>query len=260
VADHLLDAGEEKWLEGRAHVIAFEECWPIFAETGIVRPDPVPLLLRVAESVKAKDAAGLGFIAYALSRGEKVPGLPVEEEKAARVVGSALLRPADFWAWARRTAKEARARDVVLAAQASYRHAGWAWDKTIVLAAAYLAASEGVPEVRPSLRPPLPCPLWVGIDKHTEAGREALARVAKRVRLPARTLGILSFYREGALCNEAAPSPWWEREVERQLGKIKMTPGEAENAWRKVRPLLELAIDGAAGQTSACRALKESIP
>lgn len=238
VARHLVDAGQESWLKGRAYVIAFEECWPIF---GSLPPAYgwMELLIQVAKSVKYKDAAGLGSIAYALSQGDNSCPLTEAEEHAARVVACAQVRLADFWAWARRETAGGPAHEVVLAAKSSYHYAGWPWDKTIILAAAFLAATEGVPEVRESTHPPIPCPLWVGIDKHTEAGREALRRTAKRLGIPYKKIALLSFYMEGAVANEAAHAAWWDREVEWRMRSVGLPPKCAKEVWAQCRGAVE---------------------
>ena len=66
---HLNDAGEASWLKKRAGVIIFEECWPLAND--LTNIHAFQQLLKVATFTrKKKDAAGLGSLGFALSKGD----------------------------------------------------------------------------------------------------------------------------------------------------------------------------------------------
>lgn len=67
VALDLQQQGDRAWLRQRIPVIVYEECWPLASniEFPLKLPDAFRHLAKVARSEKAKDAAGLGSLAYA---------------------------------------------------------------------------------------------------------------------------------------------------------------------------------------------------
>ena len=149
VADHLRKVGDIAWLRGRAAVITFEECWPLGGQLP-QKPDTeksIKSLASVAHHVKVKDAAGLGALAYALSKEDETVFEGCHEDRDIRIVLNAIQRPKDFWPWAIKQASTDETRMLVYAAHKAYKGGGWPWDRAFMQSAAYLAVTHGVPEV-----------------------------------------------------------------------------------------------------------------
>jgi hypothetical protein len=215
VTKHLGDVGDGKWLRTRVAVVTFEECWPLGADLP-ERPDQAAIVtsfIRVAESVKLKDAAGLGTLAYALSKGDQSVFSNSAQDRPIRILSEAIQRPKEYWGWVVKQTKDDRQAALVDSAYRAYRRGGWPWDRAFMQAAAYLAVSTFV------LTPPRArtdrgaFPYWVALDKHTSAGKQALRQAAKQLGIPSRQVLWLGFYFESALTNEMQPSYWWSREV-----------------------------------------------
>jgi hypothetical protein len=66
--------------------------------------------------------------------------------------------------------------------------------------------------------------------------------VAKKARMPYKKLALLSFYLEGAVANEFAPSRWWDREVGWRVQQMSLRPAAAEQVWSCAQPMLEVAL------------------
>ena len=98
---------EKVWFAKQAAIITFEECWPL--GTGLVFNrrfhSKVAALVKVTQATKAKDAAGLGTLGYALSRGDQTVLTGAPDDKHIRLVAGAIERPKDFWAWIESQAK-----------------------------------------------------------------------------------------------------------------------------------------------------------
>jgi hypothetical protein len=248
VAAHLREIGDGAWLRGRAAVITFEECWPL---GGLLpqKPDPeksVEALECVARHVKVKDAAGLGTLAYALSKDDETVFEGCPEDRDIRIVLNAIQRPKDFWPWVLKQALADVQRALVDAAYKAFKGGGWPWDRAFMQAAAYLAITQGVPVVPRGETTSGAFPYWVALDKHTPAGKTALREVAKRLKLPARQVMWVSFYCESALANHRSPSYWWERETRWRLKQVGLTPEAAQTLWQTLQPLVaELLGTGA---------------
>jgi hypothetical protein len=128
-----------------------------------------------------------------------------------------------------------------------------------MIAAAYLAASAGIPHLDIAPNATGAMPFWVAIDKHTPEGKRAISAAAKQLGIPVRHANWLSFYFESAVANQIAPSPWWERELCWRLNKIGITYADAERAWGQLRPIVEarLADDAAQLETHLGRSEPE---
>ncbi len=240
VAAHLREIGDGTWLRSRAAVITFEECWPL---GGLLpqKPDPeksVEALGCVARHVKVKDAAGLGTLAYALSKDDETVFDGCPEDRDIRIVLNAIQRPKDFWPWVLKRELADEQRMLVDAAYKAYKGGGWPWDRAFMQAAAYLAVTHDVPVVSRSESTNSALPYWVALDKHTPAGKTALREVAKRLKLPVRQVMWVSFYCESALANDSSPSYWWERETRWRLKQVGLTPETAQTLWQTLRPLV----------------------
>ena len=101
VALDLQQQGDRAWLRQRIPVIVYEECWPLASniEFPLKLPDAFRHLAKVARSEKAKDAAGLGSLAYAYSQGDtSIQAEPGIDSQALRTVAKGIERQ-KFWAW-----------------------------------------------------------------------------------------------------------------------------------------------------------------
>jgi hypothetical protein len=243
-ADHLGEVGDTSWLRQRTGVIVLEECWPLAADLDW-SPGTRPLtraLARAAQAVKAKDATGLGSLAYARTKGDTSVLTGAATDCHVARLAEAIQEPATFWDWAQREAPSGRARTVVEAARQAHRRGGWPWDKAFIQAAAYLAVTDRVPEVQDAVPTATAFPFWVALDRHTPQGKVVLRTVAKQEGLPFRHLLWTSFYFEGAQLNQAAPSIWWELDVAWRLRKVGLDVEQGRAIWEHARPIVAAAL------------------
>lgn len=247
VAQRLLEKGDNAWLHSRVKVILFEECWTLAAQ---IQPkdfnDPIALLTKVCQSVKYKDAAGLGSLGYALSEGDRSSLANIENKRPVKIVSEAISRPNDFFNWVELQCASNDSHNTVLCAKRNFSAATWEWDKACIIASAYLAATSPIskPELKCSLDQEV-VPYWVAIDKHTAQGRAAMKVVAANLRISYSQIVWTSFYLESAKLSALAPSPWWEAEKAWRLKKVGLSQQSAIDMWEKVAPVLknELARD-----------------
>jgi hypothetical protein len=231
------------WLRSRLAVITFEEAWPygVKATFGRLESEILGHYVALCRQTKNKDAAGLGSLAYALSRGDKTVLLGDESDWHIRVVEKAMRARASFWDWIQAEAAPAdeRVQGLVAHALEGSKKAGWLWDKAFTFAAALLAVKGPIPEITYiDSTEPDPFPYWVSIDKHTPLGKEVVRAVANEVRIPPNTALWLSFYLESAVCNQMAESPWWEREKRWRFKKLGLLEAEATEIWARLRLLV----------------------
>jgi len=240
VASHLREIGDGNWLARRTAVITFEECWPLGAKLDLSTEftNTVNSLIRAAQSVKVKDATGLGTLAYTLSTGDDsvLSGSP--EDRDIKIVSEAIKRPNDFWDWVTANCSQERQRSLVEVAQKAHRRGGWPWDRAFMQAAAYLALTEDVPTVATAKQQSKEFPFWVALDKHTPQGKQALRHAAKRIGVPSNQLFWVSFYFESALTNEATDSFWWSKEVHWRLHQVGLDFEQASFIWDKAKPVV----------------------
>lgn len=253
-AQKLFDVGDKTWLRSRTAVITFEECWPLGEDLQLDRGvgSKLHLLRQVCVAQKQKDAAGLGALAYASHDGDQSVQSSVEDFRSVRIVAEALSRPSEFFDWAVGQAKDERAVRLVLNARKYLPAATWGWDKTCILAGAYLATVHGVPKLPNQPRPPVgPFPFWVALDKHTPEGKVALKKVCSQFGVPYRQLIWAGFYYESAVTNAMSTSLWWEEEKSWRLRKTGLTLASAENLWMSVREALQKELDPMAKELEA---------
>jgi len=247
--------GDLTWLRARLGVIAYEEAWPCGGQLTFSKSpeDLCQEYQSLALARKSKDAAGLGALAYALSKGDTSVMRGDESDWPLRVVARALDEKAKFAEWIRGlpvSAEPARLR-VVEGALTSARKAGWAWDKAFAYAGALLATQELLPPcdaaATDSGEDVASFPFWVAIDRHTQSGKEAIRKAAEACDVPARTATWISFYFESAVCVNEAPSLWWTRERAWRLSKLGLLESDAERVWRSGlrETLAELVRDDA---------------
>ncbi len=244
VAAFLEEAVDPAWLERRVELIVVGECWPLTGEIGSVR---VPharaaALVRAAQVVKDRDAAGLGLLAYALAADERAVPAELVEERDLRLLSQAVRRPAKFWEWADgRPAGEDSRRMIALARRCAAA-GDRPHDQAMVMAAAYLALHAGPAELPAAPPVPGPFPFWAVFDRHTTPGRRALRDVARDLHIPARQLEWCLYYYEGARANADAPSPWWRRYCASNFARHGLSPGEAPLLWEPARQQLADAL------------------
>lgn len=243
-ARRLDEAGDRTWLRSRAVVITFEECWPLAAKLVLSRdPDTRrDAILEVTRSVKQKDAAGLGALAYALHEGDANTLYRAPDERAIRLVSEALDRPDAFFDWATPQCGSDASRRVVAAARKYLAAATWGWDKASILAGAFLAASGDVPTCG---RGPVftdAFPFWAALDKHTPEGKQALQELVSELGVSYRQMIWAGFYFESAAVNSLMESRWWTAEMTWRLRKAGLTVASGAALWARVGPRLRERI------------------
>ncbi|HVB20561.1 MAG TPA: hypothetical protein VNG51_01265 [Ktedonobacteraceae bacterium] len=242
VARHLNDIKDTAWLKRRTAVIVFEECWPMGSELRypLTFEESLRILKLVAESVKMKDATGLGSLAYELSEGATSILTGEPEDRHIKWVAQAIKNPEGFWKWAiENSSANGLVTQFVLNTKEAQRRGGWPWDLAFMQAAAYLAVTEEGSLVCEPSQTALECPLWVALDKHTSQGKEALRKAAQSLKIPYRQLTWINFYCESALTNESTQSYWWSREVTWRLNGVGLTIEQAKNIWQEARIIVE---------------------
>lgn len=236
-ARHLHNAGDKTWLRSRVVVITFEECWPMAKHLHITTQlnTRIAALFRVASAIKQKDAAGLGSLAYAFTVGHQGVLDVAPDHDAIRIVSEAIQRPKHFLDWAEVNSGSSSAMQVVSAARQYLAAATWPWDKACVLAGAYLAAVDGVPQCREANEATPNFPYWVALDKHTPQGKEVLRQLARERSISYRHLIWTSFYFESAKVNAIVDSPWWLAERTWRLKRAGLTADSARYLWEQLR-------------------------
>ena len=229
---------EKNWFRNRSANITFEECWPLGQDLVFNRHfhSKVAVLVKVARSVKNRDAAGLGYLAYRLSEGDTsmLGGTP--DDRHIRIIANAIRRPEDFWDWMERNLADNAGRSLCINAM-KFKSTGRPFDRAVIQAAAYLSAS-GLPEVTEAAAPDgteIPFPYWVVLDRHTPEGKRALNDVARDLHIRLKQLEWSLFYFEGSVTNGEAPSPWWERNCNWQFQKLGLPGEEAHLLWEPAK-------------------------
>lgn len=238
VARLLADHGDSKWLHMRVGVIIFEECWPL-ATLLRSEKDIIRTLELVARTIKNKNAAGLGALAYAYSTGDRSAGHFTADSLPIKIVAAGLKRPEDFFSWASSGDIDTEQMAVISAAEIFFRQATWPWDKAFTIAASYLAQTY-VPSTSLSRSYNTEdFPYWVAIDKHTPEGKKILKSTAHDLNIPYELLSYISFYLESATLNSTVDAPWWTAEKNWKLSQLHTSHAEAESIWSKAKPLIE---------------------
>lgn len=245
VTRRIYESDDKTWVRSRVAVITFEECWPLAhlltLEKGLM--SKIDALVRVAKAVKQKDAAGLGAMAYAFHEGDMSTLIGLDDTKPVRFVSAALSRPAAFFGWSESLCVSDAQLQVVRAAKAYLPAATWGWDKTCILAGAYLASTGLVPTVGLAHAQSKDFfPYWIAFDKHTPQGKEALHTAAVELGISYQQIIWAGFYLESAQTNAIAESPWWEAERAWRLNKVGLTLASASGVWERVRPILRRLI------------------
>lgn len=238
---YLIQNNDFDWMRKRLAVLTFEECWTYGLEVSYENDKSriSEHIFRLVGTIKNKNAAGLGSLAYALSEGDESVLNGSDDDEDIKVVSKAIKHHKEFWEWAKKQQINDRRMRLVENAEKGFRKAGWPWDRAFALAAAYLAVKSEVPEtiyVQPKTDDSFP--LWIAIDKHTHQGKLAIREAAKQIHFNANKALWLSFYFESAKCNDIQFSPWWERETMWRMKKLELGYEQAQDMWEKLKPIV----------------------
>jgi hypothetical protein len=240
-----LSSREKNWYRTRTAIITFEECWPLGSELIFNRKfhSKVAALIKVTRSTKFRDAAGLGYLASALNKGDTAVLNGTSDDKHVKIIADAIKRPDDFWKWivARKKSDEQAA---LVDNAMHFKREGLPRDKAVILAAAYLAIIEKIPSRSQQSPPDQAFPYWVAFDKHTLEGKLALRDVARDLHIPPSQLEWTCFYFEGAKTNGEIPSKWWDRNCRRHFQKVGLPIEEAHLLWEPAKLQLIEALVG----------------
>jgi len=234
---YLTDQDDFTWLKSRLYVMVFEECWGYGYKLNISN-DPDLIIQEyktIAGLVKNRDASALGVLGYELSIGNSSVLQHDSGDSAIRKIAEGIENPEKFWKWIKRRTKTNKQILMIYKAQMGNKKAGWPWDKAMPLAAAYLAVTGKIPQVKSCKIIQTEMPLWVGIDKHTDKGRKAIRTVAKSEGVSSRIALWCSFYFESVISNESQNCYWWNREKEWRFNSLGSSYQEAEEIWKKLK-------------------------
>lgn len=238
--NHLDQIGDRDWLKKRTAVITYEECWPL--GNCFFNPPTVEEIIKILEStcnsIKNKNAAGLGSLAYEFSKGDRSMMSGTETDEPILRIASAIQSPQPFWERIQNNVSNEVQGQIVNSAFKSYRRGGWPWDRAFMQAAAYLSISAEIPVINKAQAPLIEVdqfPFWIAIDKHTDIGKKALKELATKKDIKYQALGWINFYFEGALTNQTEYSYWWEREKTWRFHKLGLSLSSAQQIWDEVR-------------------------
>lgn len=229
----------KNWVRNRTAIITFEECWPLGQDLIFNRQfhSKVAVLIKAARSIKNRDAAGLGYLAYKLYEGDTSMLSGTQDDRHIKIVANAIRRPDDFWNWLQQNQTEIKGRPVCDNA-IKFKNIGRPIDRAVISAAAYLSIYN-LPVVTAADSPvgtEKPFPFWVALDMHTPQGKRVLKDVARDLHINLRQLEWSLFYFEGSVANDSTPSPWWERNCHWQFQKLALPQEEAHLLWGPAKP------------------------
>lgn len=234
---------ERNWITSRAAIITFEECWPLGAHLKFNKKfhSKVAALIRVAQSTKARDATGLGYLAFALWDGDRSVQNGSLDDKHIKIMANAIERPKDFWKWVNSQKKNEQQAAIIKNA-IKYRNAGSPQDRAVLQAAAYLAVADKWPLIKLVKPAEQVFPFWVAFDSHTPEGSRVLHDIARDLHIPLPQLEWASFYFEGSKTNAEIASKWWEKHCQWHFRKIGLPAEEAHLLWQPARPQVMEAL------------------
>ena len=242
-----LDSTHKNWFLHQTAIITFEECWPLGTELVFNKKfhSKVAALIRVARAAKARDATGLGYLAYTLSQGDASVLDNTADDKAIKIVASAIQRPDDFWQWI--TWQETSAAAKLLIDNAiRFKKAGLPHDQAVIQAAAYLTVTDQLSGVEAGESSDQKFPYWLVFDNHTPEGRRVLKDIARDLHISLPQLEWVYFYFEGARATTEIYSKWWDRYCQWHFKKIELPASEAHLLWdpAKVQVVEGLRAEG----------------
>ena len=242
-----LGSKERNWYRIQTAIITFEECWPLATELLFNKKfhSKVAALIRIANCFKARDATGLGYLAYAYAQGDASVLNDTADDKGIRIVANAIQRPDDFWQWIAWQKTSARQK-ILIDNAIRFRKTGLPHDRAVIQAGAYLTVSGDLPKIKPGHPSDTKFPYWIALDHHTIEGQRALRDIARDLHISLPQLEWTFFYFEGALTNGEISSIWWDRYCQWQFQKIGLPAGEAHLLWEpaRVQVMETLAQDG----------------
>jgi hypothetical protein len=227
----------KNWFTSRTAIITFEECWPLGAKLKFNKKfhSKVAAIINVTQSTKVRDATGLGYMAFALSEGDKSVLGGTEDDRHIKILSKAIERPTDFWKWVD-SQKKAEQQSFIIKNAIKYRHAGSPQDRAVLQAAAYLAFTDNLPEIKLLEPADQIFPYWIAFDTHTREGNRVLHDIARDLHIPLPHLEWTSFYFEGAKTNAEIPSKWWERQCQWRFRRLGLPMEEAHLIWEPAKP------------------------
>jgi hypothetical protein len=234
----------KSWFRQRTALITFEECWPLGTEFRFNRKfySKLAALIKASLTVKTQDAMGLGYLAYALCRGDRSVLDGGAGDRPIKIIAKAIQKPQRFWEWIQGTAKTALQRQFITNAM-HYKNAGRPREQAVLRAAAYLAVEAETLPVTNGIAPSQnPFPYWVAFDGHTSQGRRAIRDVARDLYMPPTQLEWAMFYFEGAQTNACMPSKWWQRSTQWHFQKTGLAADEAHLLWTPAKPQVMAAL------------------
>lgn len=231
------------WYRPQSAVIVFQECWPLGAELLFNKRfySKVAALVKAARSSKSRDAAGLGYLAQALSEGDPNVLDGSTDDRDLKILAKAVRAPEDFWRWIQ-SLTLSPAQETLAARAHRFRKAGYQRDRVVLQAAAYLAATLGVTPPQPGQPAESKFPYWVVFDHHTRLGNRVLRDIARDLHIPLHQLEWASYYFEGAVTGADTPSRWWEKYCSWHFRKVGLPPEEAHLLWEPARPQVVEAL------------------
>ncbi|GAF82629.1 unnamed protein product, partial [marine sediment metagenome] len=226
----------KNWYLTQTAIITFEECWPLGTELIFNKKfhSKVAALIRVTRSAKARDATGLGYLAYALSQGDTSVLDDTVDDKAIKIVANAIQRPDDFWQWIT-WQKISAAEKILIDNAARFKKAGLPHDQAVIQAAAYLTVTGQLSRIEAGQPSDPKFSYWVVFDNHTPEGRRVLGDIARDLHISLAQLEWTYFYFEGALANGEISSKWWDRYCQWHFKKIELAADEAHLLWDPAR-------------------------
>ncbi|MGD2096662.1 MAG: hypothetical protein PVG35_03720 [Desulfobacterales bacterium] len=238
-----LGSKEKNWYRSQAAIITFEECWPLGTELIFNKKfhSKVAAMIQVARAVKARDATGLGYLAFALSQGDDTVLAETDEDKAIKIVASAIQRPDDFWQWIS-WQKTSETEKTLLDNTTRFKNTGLPHDKAVVQAAAYLTVTDPYPTITKGQAADLKFPYWIVFDSHTVEGQRVLRDIARDLHIPLSQLEWTYFYFESALTNGEIESKWWDRYCQWHFKKIDLAESEAHLLWDPAKVQMSEAL------------------
>ena len=234
-----LNFREKNWFRNRTAIIIFEECWPLGQDLIFNRQfhSKVAVLIKAARSIKYRDAAGLGYLAYQLYYGDTSVLSNTPDDRHIKIVSNAISRPDDFWNWVEKMLPETDGGPLCTNAF-RFKSVGRPIDRAVICAAAYLSltASPRVAEAAISVGSNEPFPFWVALDMHTPQGKRVLKDVARDLHMDLKQLEWSLFYFEGSVTNDEAISYWWDRHCHWHFKKLGLPHEEAHLLWEPAKP------------------------
>lgn len=232
VIKYLFSVGDEAWLKKRLFVITYEECWPLGNTLSLT--NLFEEYLRLTRAVKNKNAAGLAALATKYNEGYSDVLFNTDFADNINSVASAINSPNEFWKFVESQPGYSSNWNRIEAAKIAASKASFTHDKALMYAAACLCVEEAIPATRSSTIVEMDFPYWTAFDKHTEKGRVLITDSSKKVGLDPYIGMELTFYMEGAMCNEMVAAPYWNHYVSWRIKKL----GPAVAKWDDLREVL----------------------